>query len=297
MIKERVRAPASTVDFALPMPAFVRFRVRFRVRGQGADFLFWSVGDPGACPIPEDLAKLTWLVHFGLTNYTMQRPDVAKPGEGCFHPDHGVVVNPVYPNLQRQGDETYASGSKWERDIYFFFAGSMNPQWRLYSQGVRADVQRLFGKEPEWVITGGDDGARVPVLPYMRRSKFCLAPMGTGWGIRLVQAISSGCVPVIIQDQVHQASEDVLPYEEFSIRVPRADIPFLNLTLAKVTDAEYEAYQAGMKKYYKYFAWDESGTAGTGHAYDLVIESLQRQLWKVLSKIDFPKGRRRRRLE
>lgn len=154
---------------------------------------------------------------------------------------------------------------------------------------------------------------------------------------------------------MHQASEDVLPYHEFSIRVPRADIPFLNLTLAAVTDAEYERLYAGLRKYYRrglavpaaaaagavapwrfafleglrrcggsdqregiaregggrapnerpwglptprggrrYFAWDEEGRAGTGHAYDLVVLSLQRQLWKVLSKIDFPKGRRRR---
>lgn len=42
----------------------------------------------------------------------------------------------------------------------------------------------------------------------------------------------------------------------------------------------------------RYFAWDEAGQSGTGHAYDLVVMSLQRQLWKVLSKIDFPKGRR-----
>ncbi len=34
---------------------------------------------------------------------------------------------------------------------------------------------------------------------WMRQAKFCLAPYGHGWGIRLMKLIVAGCVPVIIQ--------------------------------------------------------------------------------------------------
>jgi hypothetical protein len=33
----------------------------------------------------------------------------------------------------------------------------------------------------------------------MSSAKFCLAPYGHGWGIRLGQVMLAGCVPVIIQ--------------------------------------------------------------------------------------------------
>lgn len=38
-------------------------------------------------------------------------------------------------------------------------------------------------------------------LDEMRRATFCLCPLGSGWGMRLVQAVAYGCLPVIIQDE------------------------------------------------------------------------------------------------
>ena len=35
-----------------------------------------------------------------------------------------------------------------------------------------------------------------------------------GWGIRLVQAMMLGCIPVIIQPGVHQYYQDFLPYRK-----------------------------------------------------------------------------------
>ncbi len=51
--------------------------------------------------------------------------------------------------------------------------------------------------------------------------RYCLAPYGWGWGIRLSQIILSGCVPVIIQPHVFQPFEDLLDYSQFAIRLPR----------------------------------------------------------------------------
>jgi hypothetical protein len=51
--------------------------------------------------------------------------------------------------------------------------------------------------------------------------RYCLAPYGWGWGIRLTQMVLLGCVPVVIQPHVFQPFEDVLDYDAFSVRLPR----------------------------------------------------------------------------
>jgi hypothetical protein len=33
----------------------------------------------------------------------------------------------------------------------------------------------------------------------MRAAKFCFAPYGHGWGMRLSEAVAMGCIPVIVQ--------------------------------------------------------------------------------------------------
>lgn len=46
-----------------------------------------------------------------------------------------------------------------------------------------------------------------PLLPLrihvpaqdMRRSVFCLHPTGGGWGLRLIEAVQNGCIPLIVQ--------------------------------------------------------------------------------------------------
>lgn len=37
----------------------------------------------------------------------------------------------------------------------------------------------------------------------MLNATFCITPMGAGWGIRLPEAMLSGCIPIITQDHVY----------------------------------------------------------------------------------------------
>jgi hypothetical protein len=55
-------------------------------------------------------------------------------------------------------------------------------------------------------------------------STFCLAPTGSGWGRRTTLAATFGCIPVVVQDNVAQPFDDVLPYERFSVRVAEKDL-------------------------------------------------------------------------
>jgi Exostosin family len=47
-----------------------------------------------------------------------------------------------------------------------------------------------------------------------------------------------GCIPVIIQDGVHQPFETVLPYWRFSVRLAKADLPRLPQLLSAIDHDE-----------------------------------------------------------
>jgi len=65
-------------------------------------------------------------------------------------------------------------------------------------------------------------------------SKFCLAPAGYGFSSRQYECVLVGCVPVVIQDGVEMAFEEVLPWRRFAVRLRFDDIPILPQLLAKV---------------------------------------------------------------
>lgn len=79
---------------------------------------------------------------------------------------------------------------------------------------------------------------------------------------------------VITQDHVHQYFEDILPYEQFSIRLSNADIPRLPAILRTVSDEQYARLLAGVEKYHRAFLWDLD--AG-GQAFDYTILALRRR--------------------
>lgn len=101
-----------------------------------------------------------------------------------------------------------------------------------HTQGVRQRIVRIFKQRNE---SGFTVARSVPHADErMRRSVFCLAPSGFGWGSRIVETIVSGCIPVVVQDSVYQPGHDVLPYDDFSVRgEPRPRRPLLSLHLLR----------------------------------------------------------------
>ncbi|KAL4427657.1 hypothetical protein ABPG75_001746 [Micractinium tetrahymenae] len=102
-----------------------------------------------------------------------------------------------------------------------------------------------------------------------------------GWGIRLVQAMLAGCVPVIIQEHVMQYYEDVLPYETFSIRLNNADLPHLRQLLRSITEQQYRRLLEGVLEHRLAFSWNK---AKGGRAFDYTILSLRRK-WLNLQSL------------
>ena len=91
-------------------------------------------------------------------------------------------------------------------------------------------------------------------------SEFCLAPAGGGFGIRLMKAIALNCVPLISQPYVLQPFEDLLRYEDFSVRVGHNEVADLSDHLqqlqpltARMRRRLYDAHRA--------FSWEQNGLA------------------------------------
>jgi hypothetical protein len=92
--------------------------------------------------------------------------------------------------------------------------------------------------------------------------------------MRLHQAVLAGCVPVIIQEHVFMPYEDLLPYDDFSLRLNNADLPFLREILRAISDTQYKRLLAGVFQYRDAFHWDDSWGS---QAFDYTIASLRRR--------------------
>ena len=133
---------------------------------------------------------------------------------------------------------------------------------KCYSQGVRQALFRHHRNRSRFCVSEHmPDWAERSIW---RQSRFCLAPNGEGFGNRLSLAMEAGCVPVIIQPAVLQPFEELLPYDNFSLRLSLDDVPQLPTLLEAVTDEQHAALRRGVRLHAAAFGWD----AASGAAYD-----------------------------
>ncbi|KAF8062027.1 glucuronosyltransferase [Scenedesmus sp. PABB004] len=258
-------------------------------RTSGKDHFFWLPNDRGACWIdPADplLGGPIKVTHFGYA-----APDGGLPGDfalmprrgaACHVPLRDVVAAPYFAGQEALAKETYAAfdPATVPSGRLLFFAGAINRDRPEHSGGVRQELWRLFkaGKlGPDVLIS---DNPKLPDFKQLARSsKFCLAPWGHGWGNTLGLYVVLGCVPVIVQDGVHQPYQDQLPYHEFSVRLPKARLPHVSAVLAAIKPAEYAALRAGLARHWPAFVWHPR--AG-GQAYNYTISSLRARAHNLL---------------
>lgn len=124
------------------------------------------------------------------------------------------------------------------------------------------------------------NGAHRPYREAVRRSVFCLAPAGGGWGQRLIDALAMGCIPVVVMDDVRQPFDDVLPYNEFALRVSQDDLDDIEEVLRAVPPAEVKRLLANGERYVWRLIWTQPG----GLAYNTTIEALQRRLQTIMGE-------------
>ncbi|GLJ40715.1 hypothetical protein SUGI_0841340 [Cryptomeria japonica] len=137
-----------------------------------------------------------------------------------------------------------------ERPILAFFAGA--------NHGVVRPLlfKHWIGHDPDIQVHQylPKDRKHKSYLNYMNNSKFCLCPSGYEVASpRIVEAIYSGCVPVIISDHYVLPFSDVLNWDTFSVFVPPPEIPNLKNILQSIPMGTYVKLHGKLMEVQKHF--------------------------------------------
>ncbi|CAI9760638.1 unnamed protein product [Fraxinus pennsylvanica] len=88
----------------------------------------------------------------------------------------------------------------------------------------------------------------------MRKSKYCLCPSGYEVASpRMVEALYTGCVPVLIKDHYVPPFSDVLNWKSFAVIMPKEDIPNMKKILTAISTRQYIRMQRRGKQVRRHF--------------------------------------------
>lgn len=139
------------------------------------------------------------------------------PRFDCHHCHYRGKPNAVLDATFDRPSPSLPLASRW---IKLLFAGPEIRERPEYSLGTRQTVLSLFKHrehELNFSLTSGHSG---DFFGNMKRSIFCLAAAGFGWGARFKIGLVRGCIPLIMQDGVKVEFEENLPIYEYSVRIP-----------------------------------------------------------------------------
>ncbi|OUZ99247.1 Exostosin-like [Macleaya cordata] len=133
------------------------------------------------------------------------------------------------------------------RTILAFFAGKLHGTIRIKL------LEHWKDKDEEVVVY-----ERLPKeLSYgtmMRKSKFCLCPSGYEVASpRIVEAIYSQCVPVLLSDHYIPPFSDILNWNSFSVQLSVNDIPNLKKILMGISEEHYMEMHRNLKQVRSHF--------------------------------------------
>jgi len=290
-------------DFLAQTARHLASEYPFWRRSGGRDHIFFLTTDRAGCWKPFELNQSIVLTYLGFSapeaNFGFEerlrwganpsgperRNNAYDTREGsvattlpCYVPGQDVVV-PVDTEVKaadqakspRPGAPYQCAGRAGKLKL-LHMGGSMQNMGRIeYSQGVRQRIAELHSDEPDFVLGG------TFTLDDLRAATFCLAPSGWGWGWRITLTLLTQCVPVIIQPNVTQPFEELLPYEDFSLRLTKEDIPALPKLLRAVPDATICRMQTSLAKHYRALLWQKPHGPQHPSAYDLTMIALCRR--------------------
>lgn len=258
--------------------------------------------------INEVLDNAILLTHWGLTV-----DDKTYLGAGpCFDPSKDVLVPPInghggmehspfYPDkwAAPMGSQKIDFNVKFRANLESLPVGSETPmetqdkprRWLLFFAGSwkdkkayadrRAIADAMAGREREGIHVVEHDGGFYE--KNFASSTFCIAPTGSGWGRRVNMAMQWGCIPVIVQDNIEQPFSDILPYDQFSVRVPKADIPKIPDIVKAIAPEKLERMRQQLACAARTMQWSsvlgsDFGEGGEHDAFAMVMLTLQHRL-------------------
>lgn len=252
----------------------------FWQRRGGRDHIWVFTHDEGACWAPNVLTPSIWLTHWGRMDKdhksnTAFRPDrydedFKSPhqpegflkhtkGHVCYDPVKDLVI-PSFKSPRHYEKSSLQGAPARERDLLFFFRGDVGKH-RLpnYSRGVRQKIYKL-AKQGDWgnkhkFYVGDRDDVKGEYSDLISRAKFCLVAAGDGWSPRLEDAMTHGCIPVIIFDEVHAALESIIDFDSFSVRIKEADVDRILDILQAIPERQVRAKQAHLGQVWHRFRY------------------------------------------
>jgi len=260
--------------------AQVKFTLPYWNRTNGADHLMTFTGDDGSTWLrgrSPQLEPTIFLTHYGfqcndakLRDLWKQRPSapskcVQQVGFRPHRSGHDIVLPPLHrphdllpASLWMEPSQPEAtarlSGTR-EYKYLLYFVGKVNRSKRegdIYSGGVRQRVYDQHAHRPDFYVRWSNGGkfAREDAAA-MSDSKFCLAPYGTGFGMREFDSLLLGCVPVLITPSweddewnggtMEGAFAEVVPWSAIAIKLTRGQIPQLPAILESVSAQAHAA--------------------------------------------------------
>ncbi|XP_061337715.1 probable glycosyltransferase At5g03795 [Gastrolobium bilobum] len=163
-----------------------------------------------------------------------------------FNPSKDVSFPEI--NLQTGTINGIVGGpSASRRPVLAFFAGGLHgyirvvllEHWENKDEDIQ--VQKYLPKG-------------VSYYEMLRKSKFCLCPSGYEVASpRVVEAIYTGCVPVLISEHYVPPFSDVLNWKSFSVEISVKDIPNLKKILMSISPRQYIRMQRRVKQVRRHF--------------------------------------------
>ncbi|CAO1944675.1 unnamed protein product [Urochloa humidicola] len=177
-----------------------------------------------------------------------------KPGQVYLEKD---VILPYVPNVDLC-DSKCVSETQSKRSILLFFRGRLK---RNAGGKIRSKLVEELKGEEGIVIEEGSAGAqgKAAAQDGMRKSLFCLSPAGdTPSSARLFDAIVSGCIPVIISDDLELPFEGILDYREIALFVSSSDAVqpgWLVKYLRRIDSKRIGEMQSNLVKFSRHFLY------------------------------------------
>lgn len=177
-----------------------------------------------------------------------------KPGQVSLEKD---LILPYVPNVDLC-DAKCSSESESKRKTLLFFRGRLK---RNAGGKIRAKLMAELSGDDGVVIQEGTagEGGKEAAQRGMRKSIFCLSPAGdTPSSARLFDAIVSGCIPVIVSDELELPFEGILDYRKIALFVSSSDAmqPGWLLTFLKsISPAQIKEMQRNLAKYSRHFVY------------------------------------------
>ncbi|KAL9274399.1 putative arabinosyltransferase ARAD1 [Drosera capensis] len=177
-----------------------------------------------------------------------------KPGQVYLEKD---IILPYVPNVDFC-DAKCLLESKSKRTTLLFFRGRLK---RNAGGKIRSKLVTLLSGIDGVILEEGSAGeaGKAAAQNGMRKSIFCLSPAGdTPSSARLFDAVVSGCIPVIVSDELEPPFEGIIDYRKMALFVSSSDAlqqGWLLSHLGSIAPSQIEEKQYYLEKYSKHFLY------------------------------------------